>query len=141
WVASASWRGFLFRRARWAASDGGDAPSASRRRQVPHLSAARWPRGGCRGFRGCSPIVRLCVEPGRRHRARACRGRATPRCGGCSAPQAHASHVVLLRLRVEPPRCGPRSEEHTSELQSRENLVCRLLLEKKKKRKTTILDS
>src|SRR5690606_41796013 len=28
----------------------------------------------------------------------------------------------------------PRSEEHTSELQSRENLVCRLLLEKKKNR-------
>src|SRR5436309_10037469 len=28
----------------------------------------------------------------------------------------------------------PRSEEHTSELQSRENLVCRLLLEKKKRR-------
>src|SRR5690606_39786914 len=33
---------------------------------------------------------------------------------------------------------GPiRSEEHTSELQSRENLVCRLLLEKKKKKKRT----
>src|SRR5690606_41390406 len=30
-----------------------------------------------------------------------------------------------------------RSEEHTSELQSRENLVCRLLLEKKKKRTST----
>src|SRR5690606_18746015 len=30
-----------------------------------------------------------------------------------------------------PPTCS-RSEEHTSELQSRENLVCRLLLEKKK---------
>src|SRR5690606_40522563 len=30
-----------------------------------------------------------------------------------------------------------RSEEHTSELQSRENLVCRLLLEKKKKKKNT----
>src|SRR5207302_10514139 len=29
---------------------------------------------------------------------------------------------------------GERSEEHTSELQSRENLVCRLLLEKKKKK-------
>src|SRR5436309_11589786 len=28
-------------------------------------------------------------------------------------------------------RATPRSEEHTSELQSRENLVCRLLLEKK----------
>src|SRR6266511_2145854 len=31
-----------------------------------------------------------------------------------------------------PPRRSGRSEEHTSELQSRENLVCRLLLEKKK---------
>src|SRR2546427_9098411 len=30
-----------------------------------------------------------------------------------------------------------RSEEHTSELQSQSNLVCRLLLEKKKKQKTT----
>src|SRR5436309_3758666 len=30
--------------------------------------------------------------------------------------------------------CRVRSEEHTSELQSRENLVCRLLLEKKKKK-------
>src|SRR5690606_42153831 len=30
-------------------------------------------------------------------------------------------------------RARDRSEEHTSELQSRENLVCRLLLEKKKK--------
>src|SRR3712207_7352962 len=29
-------------------------------------------------------------------------------------------------------RCVPRSEEHTSELQSRQYLVCRLLLEKKK---------
>src|SRR2546429_3251875 len=32
-----------------------------------------------------------------------------------------------------------RSEEHTSELQSRLHLVCRLLLEKKKKKKTTNL--
>src|SRR5690606_40243654 len=31
-------------------------------------------------------------------------------------------------------RAPGRSEEHTSELQSRENLVCRLLLEKKKKK-------
>src|SRR5690606_41396453 len=33
-----------------------------------------------------------------------------------------------------PPLHALRSEEHTSELQSRENLVCRLLLEKKKKK-------
>src|SRR3712207_7774977 len=33
-------------------------------------------------------------------------------------------------------RPGDRSEEHTSELQSRQYLVCRLLLEKKKKTRT-----
>src|SRR5947209_13577830 len=35
--------------------------------------------------------------------------------------------------RLISPSCGDRSEEHTSELQSRQYLVCRLLLEKKKK--------
>src|SRR5438105_12421501 len=44
-----------------------------------------------------------------------------------------------LRFMVRPPRqdgaaCS-RSEEHTSELQSRVDLVCRLLLEKKKKKR------
>src|SRR5206468_6601230 len=34
------------------------------------------------------------------------------------------------------PEWNARSEEHTSELQSRSDLVCRLLLEKKKKKKT-----
>src|SRR5215203_6668098 len=34
----------------------------------------------------------------------------------------------------------PRSEEHTSELQSRQYLVCRLLLEKKKKKIQTMHD-
>src|SRR5690349_23286063 len=33
----------------------------------------------------------------------------------------------------QPEQLSPRSEEHTSELQSRRDLVCRLLLEKKKK--------
>src|SRR3712207_8625644 len=43
---------------------------------------------------------------------------------------------VLDAVRVQRrghPRGADRSEEHTSELQSRPNLVCRLLLEKKKK--------
>src|SRR5438067_10477383 len=42
----------------------------------------------------------------------------------------------LLLIEAEAPadqREGERSEEHTSELQSRFDLVCRLLLEKKKK--------
>src|SRR2546426_7009425 len=38
-------------------------------------------------------------------------------------------------------RCGGRSEEHTSELQSPCNLVCRLLLEKKKKHSDRVLTS
>src|SRR5258708_20555486 len=40
--------------------------------------------------------------------------------------------------RKQCPYCPrPRSEEHTSELQSPDHLVCRLLLEKKKKARTT----
>src|SRR5258708_18493539 len=35
------------------------------------------------------------------------------------------------------PKWGERSEEHTSELQSPDHLVCRLLLEKKKRRNST----
>src|SRR5690349_24264767 len=35
---------------------------------------------------------------------------------------------------------GERSEEHTSELQSRRDLVCRLLLEKKKKKKNMMIE-
>src|SRR2546429_3745569 len=44
-----------------------------------------------------------------------------------------ASHEINLEIRLSKPRVGvERSEEHTSELQSRLHLVCRLLLEKKK---------
>src|SRR2546427_9570512 len=43
--------------------------------------------------------------------------------------------VELERLVDGEVGLGLRSEEHTSELQSQSNLVCRLLLEKKKKRK------
>src|SRR5947199_7458286 len=43
--------------------------------------------------------------------------------------------AALARPRAPPPRAGRRSEEHTSELQSLRHLVCRLLLEKKKKKK------
>src|SRR5260370_23487888 len=39
----------------------------------------------------------------------------------------------IKRLNADPEKAGGRSEEHTSELQSHLNLVCRLLLEKKNK--------
>src|SRR5205085_11711813 len=42
---------------------------------------------------------------------------------------------------AEPRLVRSRSEEHTSELQSQSNLVCRLLLEKKKKYQKYITDS
>src|SRR5690349_24249780 len=42
--------------------------------------------------------------------------------------------VAQVRARAEGPPGAGRSEEHTSELQSRRDLVCRLLLEKKKKK-------
>src|SRR5438034_4441535 len=55
-----------------------------------------------------------------------CAGRLRCR-GGSRATRRSANH----RARLAP---EPRSEEHTSELQSHSDLVCRLLLEKKKKR-------
>src|SRR3989475_6119859 len=66
-------------------------------------------------FRSCTWLPRL--------RCQALSSRAPSTC--CSRPSACTSH----RLSSASPR---RSEEHTSELQSQSNLVCRLLLEKKK---------
>src|SRR5688572_32161131 len=53
---------------------------------------------------------------------------------GLTTPYPREKH--LANVTVMPPQEGKyRSEEHTSELQSQSNLVCRLLLEKKKKKK------
>src|SRR5712664_920011 len=90
-------------------------------------------------------------------------GQPEPRHGRRPKRDAHLVYLVLVRVvarRAEPLRSDPpiehlhgnraairgrqrerpiarpfRSEEHTSELQSRSDLVCRLLLEKKKKKK------
>src|SRR3712207_6988678 len=65
-----------------------------------------------------------------------------------SGPAAHGARGPAHRWRPGPAGArgaadgpapaGARSEEHTSELQSRQYLVCRLLLEKKKKRNDRI---
>src|SRR5256886_11255696 len=48
--------------------------------------------------------------------------------------KSHITKQEPEKALLEPKkRSGGRSEEHTSELQSQSNLVCRLLLEKKKK--------
>src|SRR5690606_41470069 len=58
-------------------------------------------------------------------------------CSGARQRPARCSRYIWIRWApLQDARLvtqlTPRSEEHTSELQSRENLVCRLLLEKKK---------
>src|SRR3712207_7810317 len=67
-----------------------------------------------RGRRGCCGTTRT--------------GRRSCSSGSCRAGRSRTCPTRGRR----PPR---RSEEHTSELQSRQYLVCRLLLEKKKKNK------
>src|SRR5207302_4755918 len=52
---------------------------------------------------------------------------------GVAGRETASSGRLGLRHVAETHPPARRSEEHTSELQSRENLVCRLLLEKKKK--------
>src|SRR2546422_5976566 len=59
-----------------------------------------------------------------------CRGRQNLRSNSCSRGRGPFRLCWLLWTRRS--RIAFRSEEHTSELQSRLHLVCRLLLEKKK---------
>src|SRR2546427_4941563 len=70
--------------------------------------------------------------------------RSLPVDGGAAVRHGHPAVPALLGAAADPrAAAGPtdlqgvqaaRSEEHTSELQSQSNLVCRLLLEKKKKK-------
>src|SRR2546426_7502701 len=57
--------------------------------------------------------------------------------GAVAVPEVPASdRTVVVRVDQVLEKPAARSEEHTSELQSPCNLVCRLLLEKKKKKNT-----
>src|SRR5260221_9732463 len=87
----------------------------------PYTTLFRSPEGRMR------PLVWPC---GRYARPPGCR-RPTPR---SPAASGRRSRRQRCRARGAAPRsCRRRSEEHTSELQSHSDLVCRLLLEKKKK--------
>src|SRR5690606_37630585 len=114
----------------------------------PH-STARWP---CRAISAASavpqePAPRMATE-GVRLEAGVCMPRmGSGVAGGFRVGKAVLRLLLLLlsalaqafrvqrvevdRLQQERREAAARSEEHTSELQSRENLVCRLLLEKK----------
>src|SRR5258708_17527832 len=61
---------------------------------------------------------------------------------GCGEKSHPGLHVFVLKDAPESFECRrARSEEHTSELQSPDHLVCRLLLEKKKKTASRIQSS
>src|SRR2546427_9419327 len=70
-----------------------------------------------------------------RSRARHRRGRGVPPTPDSASTRSPCRRRRAPRNRVtsSAPMSRGRSEEHTSELQSQSNLVCRLLLEKKKK--------
>src|SRR5256886_16777767 len=97
-----------------------------------HIDAAVTPHG--RDLRAGHPLLKehrvMAGRVGER-RARECEG------GGGRGHDAHGCFPLALspkRGTVARARRQRRSEEHTSELQSQSNLVCRLLLEKKKKK-------
>src|SRR5258706_3665266 len=71
----------------------------------------------------------------------------SPESQSCRAfPRGEARLPASRRSTAASGRCeggtspSPRSEEHTSELQSLTNLVCRLLLEKKKQKRKVVRD-
>src|SRR2546421_7901511 len=70
-------------------------------------------------------------------RSRDCAARKRPATRATPARPSAATSAASAWIAAETVRCrsANRSEEHTSELQSRSDLVCRLLLEKKKKKK------
>src|SRR3989454_7560940 len=78
------------------------------------------------------PGLRDCLAGARAPRGDRIRERRRER--GCGVAR-NRDVPPRLRSPCVPPTPRARSEEHTSELQSPCNLVCRLLLEKKKKKK------
>src|SRR5205809_5263702 len=89
-------------------------PTLVRRASTPRYSVSRWANASY------GPSMRSTVSHG---------SISSPsyRAETWSSPQS-----MLHSLRIAMASSMPRSEEHTSELQSRLHLVCRLLLEKKK---------
>src|SRR5207249_6284406 len=106
---------------------------------LPRRLRGRW---HLRPPRACPPDPRRPARPpaprrggARRASRRLPRFRALPGLAPGWPPARPARQVARGQARMQPAVARPsrRSEEHTSELQSRFDLVCRLLLEKKKK--------
>src|SRR5690349_24167408 len=81
------------------------------------------------------PYTTLFRSPSRLAPARCNPTRCAPRRSATRRARSRTRLRGPARREVPDSPSTPRSEEHTSELQSRRDLVCRLLLEKKKKKK------
>src|SRR2546427_3658199 len=84
-------------------------------------------------LRARCPMRRQPVSPYRTHAAPSVRPCVRAPIAASAQPELRQLAVQLLARQSQAAR-GLRSEEHTSELQSQSNLVCRLLLEKKRGR-------
>src|SRR5258707_10322356 len=80
------------------------------------------------------PYTTLFRSGDERVRPRTAGGRDRGRQRVPGPPRSHSGGVYRRRGVEGDPAADLRSEEHTSELQSRQYLVCRLLLEKKKRK-------
>src|SRR5690606_2168794 len=107
------------------------------------LASSTCPAQGTRKSTGPSSVAR-CASP-RRSSALVTSPGCQTSCSGYTESSSPSPPRVRENASTRAPLCSSsrqrarpmpelRSEEHTSELQSRENLVCRLLLEKKKER-------
>src|SRR5256886_13548016 len=83
-------------------------------------------------FRSCATVEEFDLRADGERWAAAGDGRNPELLARAGDPVVFLTPEIVLRA------IGARSEEHTSELQSQSNLVCRLLLEKKKKTKNNI---
>src|SRR2546430_7237909 len=88
-----------------------------------------------RAVRARSAAANDCSTGWRSRRAASLTGRSAQGRGRLGPSRRFAASLFLCAdaLPAGAARSNHRSEEHTSELQSQSNLVCRLLLEKKKK--------
>src|SRR5690606_10603371 len=121
-----------------ATASSGSSSSGGSAAPAPSWYPPPWPRLACTGYprsrsRSTSRRTLRVVTPSRSASSSPLHTRRD-----CSSPSSRSTRLVVSDTsaachiqRTEVVRYHPRSEEHTSELQSRENIVCRPLLEKK----------
>src|SRR6266540_4377504 len=98
-------------------------PGSGPMRRMSRRDFLRSSAGAAVTLPGAAAILAACTKPGQSTR--------TSIEEQLLANPARPDHPATLPLYQDPIAAGWRSEEHTSELQSHHDLVCRLLLEKK----------